>query len=238
MSECVFCDKVEKKENIIFENELCVALLDEFPVNSGHMLVVSKRHAATYFDLTNKEKSKMLALLEKCKEFIDEKYKPDGYNVGLNCGFYAGQSIMHVHMHLIPRYKGDVENPRGGVRGVIPNKQNYQMEEKMERVYNKLVRDKIPEIIKGKGEEPITRILGDDEYKAELEKKLKEECTEVLGASGKDRVEELADVFEILKALAKLENSDIDEVSKIAEDKAAKRGAFKDKIFLEKVIEK
>ena len=108
----------------------------------------------------------------------------------------------------------------------------------MERVYNKLVRDKIPEIIKGKGEEPLTRILGDDEYKAELEKKLKEECAEVLGASGKDRVEELADVFEILKALAKLENSDIEEVSKIAEDKAEKRGAFEQKIFLEKVIEK
>ncbi len=108
----------------------------------------------------------------------------------------------------------------------------------MERIYNKLVRDKIPEIIKGKGEEPLTRILGDEEYKAELEKKLKEECAEVLGASGKDRVEELADVFEILKALAKLENSDIEEVSKIAKEKAEKRGAFEQKIFLEKVIEK
>ena len=108
----------------------------------------------------------------------------------------------------------------------------------MERVYNKLVRDKIPEIIKGKGEEPLTRILGDEEYKAELEKKLKEECAEVLGASGKDRVEELADVFEILKALAKLENSDIEEVFKIAKEKAEKRGAFEQKIFLEEVIEK
>lgn len=106
----------------------------------------------------------------------------------------------------------------------------------MAQKYNKLVRDKIPEIIQLNGETPITRILDDTEYKLELEKKLKEECNEVLCASGTERLEELADVYEILIALAKLENSDIKNVEKIALEKSVKRGAFNKKIFLEGVI--
>ncbi len=81
--------------------------------------------AETFFDITDEEQIAIIELLNKCKKYIDKKYNPDGYNVGLNCGESAGQSVMHIHMHLIPRYKGDVENPRGGVRGVIPNKKNY-----------------------------------------------------------------------------------------------------------------
>ena len=104
----------------------------------------------------------------------------------------------------------------------------------MAKVYNKLVRDRIPEIIKV----PVTRILDDKEYKEELEKKLYEEYQEVLGATGKDRVEELADMLEIMKYLAKLENSTIEEVTTIAREKSKKRGAFEDKIFLEKVLKK
>lgn len=107
----------------------------------------------------------------------------------------------------------------------------------MEKVYNKLVRDNIPEIIKGNGGEPFTRILDDEEYKKELEKKLNEEYHEVLEATGKERVEELADMIEIIKSLAQLEDSTLDEVIKVAQEKAQKRGAFKDKIYLEKVIE-
>ena len=107
----------------------------------------------------------------------------------------------------------------------------------MERVYNKLVRDNIPNIIESKGETPITRILNDDEYKIELEKKLNEEYQEVLNATGKDRIEELADMIEVIKYLAKTENATLDEVIAIANEKSSKRGAFNDKIFLEKVIE-
>ncbi len=107
----------------------------------------------------------------------------------------------------------------------------------MEKIYNKLVRDNIPNIIKGNGGEPYTRILDDKEYKEELEKKLNEEYQEVLEASGKDRVEELADMVEIINALANLENSTLEEVIEIAKEKALKRGAFKDKVYLEKVIE-
>ena len=108
----------------------------------------------------------------------------------------------------------------------------------MERVYNKLVRDNIPNIIKAKGETPVTRILDDATYKSELEKKLYEEYNEVLESSGDDRAEELADMLEIIRALAKLENKSLQDVINIADDKNIKRGAFEEKIFLEKVIEK
>ena len=108
----------------------------------------------------------------------------------------------------------------------------------MERIYNKLVRDNIPNIIEAKGETSVTKVLDDDTYKAELEKKLNEEYLEVLAASGDERVEELADVLEIIRALAKLEGKTLEDVVQIADAKSEKRGAFSKKIFLEKVIEK
>ena len=108
----------------------------------------------------------------------------------------------------------------------------------MERIYNKLVRDNIPNIIKTKGETPVTRILDDATYKSELEKKLYEEYQEVLKASGEERTEELADILEIIKTLAKLENKSLQDIINIAEDKNKKRGAFEEMIFLEKVIGK
>lgn len=104
--------------------------------------------------------------------------------------------------------------------------------------YHKLVRDKIPEIIRSNGEEPITRILTDEEYKIELERKLNEEYHEVMDASGRDRVEELADMLEIIRYLAQLENSTLEEVIAIAKEKGDKRGTFEKKIFLEKVLKK
>ena len=125
MNECVFCNQFIPNKDSLFENELALAYFDEFPVSTGHMLIITKRHAKTFFDITKEEQIAVIELLNKCKKYIDEKYNPDGYNVGLNCGELAGQSVMHIHMHLIPRYKGDVENPRGGVRGVIPSKKNY-----------------------------------------------------------------------------------------------------------------
>lgn len=106
----------------------------------------------------------------------------------------------------------------------------------MEKVYNKLVRDRIPEIIISNGEEPIVRVLDDIEYKKCLEDKLYEEYKEVIDSSGKDRLEELADVLEIIKAMANLEGSSLEEVTSIAVDKSNKRGAFEKRLFLEKVI--
>jgi len=98
---------------------------DIFPVSKGHTLIVSKRHMANYFDLTKGEVESMQQMLTRVKKILDVKFHPDGYNIGVNVNEAAGQSVLHVHMHLIPRYKGDVENPRDGVRGVIPEKQNY-----------------------------------------------------------------------------------------------------------------
>ena len=113
-----------------------------------------------------------------------------------------------------------------------------KVERTMERVYNKLVRDRIPEIIIANDETPVTRILDDADYKKSLEEKLYEEYEEVLSAEGSERCEELADMIEVIRALAKLENKSLEEIVEIADEKREKRGGFEEKIFLEKVVEK
>ena len=108
----------------------------------------------------------------------------------------------------------------------------------MERTYNKLIRDNIPEIIISKREKPVTRILSDEEYKKALEDKLYEEYEEVISAGGNDRCEELADMIEVIRSQAKLENKTIEDIIRLAEEKRAERGGFDNKIYLEKVIER
>lgn len=122
--DCFFC-KCLKEEKLLLENDLAYARYDGFPVSKGHLEVIPKRHVKDWWEATNEERMAIITLLDEAKKIVDEKYHPDGYNIGMNLGEMAGQSVMHLHVHLIPRYKGDVENPRGGVRGVIPNKQNY-----------------------------------------------------------------------------------------------------------------
>ena len=123
MNECIFCQV--PKDEIVAESDLCLAFYDRYPVSPGHMLIIPKRHVASYFELTEDEVNAMQTMLLEMKDVVQALYKPDGFNIGVNVGEAAGQSIFHVHMHLIPRYTGDVEYPRGGVRGVIPEKQNY-----------------------------------------------------------------------------------------------------------------
>ena len=120
---CIFCHLAP--EQIIAENALCIAIRDGFPVSKGHTLIIPRRHVANYFDLTPVEIAAMQALMLKIKSQIDKDFHPDGYNIGINVNAAAGQTIFHVHMHLIPRYTSDVDNPKGGVRGVIPDKQKY-----------------------------------------------------------------------------------------------------------------
>ena len=124
MDNCPFCHLAPTVE-VICESDICVAFYDGFPVSPGHALIIPKRHVASYFDLTVQEREAMTQMMLDVKLKLDYRFHPDGYNIGINVGEYAGQSIFHCHMHLIPRYKGDVENPKGGVRGVIPNKQKY-----------------------------------------------------------------------------------------------------------------
>lgn len=118
---CPFCDVPAA----LLRNDLAYAVYDKNPVNPGHVLIVPFRHVASYFDTTPDEKRALFDLLEEAKALIDRMYTPTGYNIGINVGETAGQTITHVHLHLIPRYPGDVSNPRGGVRGVIPSKQSY-----------------------------------------------------------------------------------------------------------------
>jgi diadenosine tetraphosphate (Ap4A) HIT family hydrolase len=119
--KCPFCHT----DGMLFENGLAYAKPDKFPVNPGHHLIIPKRHVADFFLTTGAEKTALLSLLDEAKHYLDDVHAPAGYNVGINVGEVAGQTIPHVHLHLIPRYRGDMENPRGGVRGVIPDKQNY-----------------------------------------------------------------------------------------------------------------
>jgi len=115
----------EKRYTLIAFSKLSFAIFDEYPVSTGHVLIISKRYVSSYFDLTEEEQNNMWHVVNICKAIIQRDYNPDGFNIGINIGEIAGQTVPHVHIHLIPRYKGDVENPRGGVRGIIPNKQNY-----------------------------------------------------------------------------------------------------------------
>ena len=113
--DCPFCNL---KENILFENDLAIAFFDSHPVSKGHTLIIPKRHSETYFDLSKEEIAAIFELSIKVKEYLDNLYHPDGYNIGFNVLEAGGQSVMHTHMHVIPRYKGDVPHPRGGIRKV------------------------------------------------------------------------------------------------------------------------
>lgn len=117
---CRFCKPYA--DDIVAKNTLCYARWDRFPVSKGHLLLMPFRHTPDYFSLTYDEKVAMVALIDECREIIEENFHPDGYNIGYNVGEVAGQSVMHCHCHLIPRYKGDTDNPKGGVRRVVAGK--------------------------------------------------------------------------------------------------------------------
>jgi len=128
-SPCLFCEV--KKDEFIDENEFAYATYDSYPVSKGHCLIIPKRHVKDYFDLTEKEVVACDQLIKKLKIQIEKNDNSiKGFNIGVNSGKVAGQSIMHCHIHLIPRKEGDVDKPQGGVRGVIPSKQHYTRKNK------------------------------------------------------------------------------------------------------------
>jgi diadenosine tetraphosphate (Ap4A) HIT family hydrolase len=120
---CPFCNPAEYE--IILANDLCYARYDKYPVSPGHLLVIPFRHIPTLFDATDDEQAALLALVREAKTLLDEHFHPDGYNIGVNVRAAAGQTVMHLHVHVIPRYAGDVDDPRGGVRGAVPEKRVY-----------------------------------------------------------------------------------------------------------------
>ncbi|MGX9822331.1 HIT family protein [Lactococcus lactis] len=122
MTDCPFC----QMKDTIFENELAQAFYDAYPVSEGHMLITPKRHVSSYFEMTKAERKAIEELLDLSKDDLTDKFHAEAYNIGINVGKAAGQTVFHCHVHLIPRHQGDVKNPTGGVRGVIPEKQNYR----------------------------------------------------------------------------------------------------------------
>lgn len=109
----------------VASNELAFAFRDNYPVSPGHTLVVTRRVVRDWFAASEDERRAVLVLVEEVKRQLDAELHPDGYNVGFHAGAAAGQTVMHLHFHVIPRYRGDVDDPRGGVRGVIPSRQKY-----------------------------------------------------------------------------------------------------------------
>lgn len=123
MTDCPFCNV--PGEEVIRSNDLAIARFDKFPVSTGHTLIIPVRHIQDIDEASDVEQKALWKLLQEVKTLSENEYAPDGFNIGINLGAAAGQSIPHLHIHLIPRYKGDMPEPLGGVRGVIPQKQKY-----------------------------------------------------------------------------------------------------------------
>ena len=124
MPYCPFCQKVERRE-FAFGSELAVALPDAFPLSPGHTLIVPRRHEADFFKLTEAEEFAVWRVVRAVRDDLETRLAPQGYNLGINVGTAAGQTVEHAHVHLIPRFLGDVDDPRGGVRWMIPAKARY-----------------------------------------------------------------------------------------------------------------
>lgn len=124
---CPFCNL--RPSQLVAEHLLAVVVRDAFPLSPGHCLVIPRRHVASFFDCTAEERAAMMELLDSAKAVLDRESRPAAYNLGLNNGRVAGQTVMHTHLHLIPRYTGDAVDPRGGVRWIFPERAAYWMEQ-------------------------------------------------------------------------------------------------------------
>lgn len=120
---CPFCDSTFRES--LANNASCFATLDNYPISPGHTLIIPLRHVGSYFDLSRIERDDLWDLVEQAKTILDSQFSPDSYNIGMNDGPAAGQTIGHCHIHLIPRYVGDVSDPRGGLRWIMPDKADY-----------------------------------------------------------------------------------------------------------------
>lgn len=123
ISACPFCTL--PADRIVASNDLALVVRDGFPISPGHTLVIPKRHFGSFFEATDEERDAMLTLLDQARRDIGGELAPDGFNIGINDGAAAGQTVPHLHLHLIPRFEGDVADPRGGVRWVIAEKARY-----------------------------------------------------------------------------------------------------------------
>ena len=122
-NSCPFCSLPASR--IIDSNRIGVVIRDAYPVSPGHTLVIPRRHVSSFFGITETERTGLMDLVVRAQALLQPEYAPDGYNIGINDGANAGQTVPHLHLHLIPRFAGDVSDPRGGVRWVIPDKAKY-----------------------------------------------------------------------------------------------------------------
>jgi diadenosine tetraphosphate (Ap4A) HIT family hydrolase len=120
---CPFCNVDPRR--VLHASAAAMALTDAYPVSPGHCLIVPRRHVASWFDASDEERAQMLALLDSARRSIQDTHQPAGFNIGINEGTTAGQTVPHLHIHLIPRYEGDVPDPRGGIRWVLPKRADY-----------------------------------------------------------------------------------------------------------------
>ena len=120
---CAFCTLPQAR--IIDASSYGLVVRDAFPISPGHSLIIPTQHVGSFFDLSPDEREDLMSLLATAKANVEAEFKPDGYNIGINDGPAAGQTVPHLHIHLIPRYKGDIPDPRGGVRWIIPDKADY-----------------------------------------------------------------------------------------------------------------
>lgn len=120
---CPFCSL--PRDRVVHESPAALVIRDAFPVSPGHTLIIPRRHVGSFFETTADERNQLLALLDAAKRGLEEEMKPAGYNIGINEGEAAGQTVMHLHLHLIPRFTGDTLEPRGGIRWIFPEKAAY-----------------------------------------------------------------------------------------------------------------
>lgn len=127
---CPFCAIAngDQQDRVIKSNNHAFTIRDGYPISNGHTLIIPKRHISSFFDTTDQERQSLLSLLDSAKQSLEKELSPQAYNIGINDGAAAGQTVGHLHIHLIPRYDGDVEDPRGGVRWVVPEKADYWSE--------------------------------------------------------------------------------------------------------------
>ena len=121
--DCPFCTLPQ--DRILDSNEIGFVIRDGFPISPGHTLIIPKRHVGSFFEISQEERDALLDLLDQAKKMLDTELSPDGFNIGINDGPASGQTVPHLHIHLIPRFKWDQEDPRGGVRWIIPDKAKY-----------------------------------------------------------------------------------------------------------------
>ncbi len=202
---CEFCHILQyQKDKIIAESELFFSFYDKYPLNEGHTLIAPKRHFADFFEMTPAEWTNARQIVYQVKKILDARLKPTGYNIGVNVGADAGQSIFHAHIHIIPRYTGDIENPGPQDRKVNMPLFEFMRDNEIFKkiIYSQMARKKLESVIEKSDKTSLEDIKGDTEYLQELKKRLKdavEDFCRCQNGESYDRIIESLELISIIK---------------------------------------